>query len=889
MGLAALLVYTWSLAPELAPRAGAGTDLAFQATDPPWLQEALTRLDSVDGWSPSSVLARAWARLPAGANVNLLSAVLAALATALMTAHLVEVAGGLPGVCAALGFALSPVVWAAAVAGAGSAPALMLSVAVLVALRTFVIWNRARRAWILVVASGALVAATAQDLVVGVAATTLLVVALWRHGQGTWGSVRWGLGVLLLGAVWQGVALGSMLGGTVGQVEPPTTFAAGMAIWRWGADGASSTAGVLAERATALFATVTGSIGLLGWILASLGLRASISMLATLALLLCALVVGPVPGPWDAGTRPVLLLAPAWALIGLGLQRLAAWRLAGGRPVAMALGLLLPVLELARLPAQADALVDRPAGRMLVAFSRQQTETAAIVVADPAEGRLLRWANRRRAPAPPLTVLPNDPVRIEGLIRMGVQVLATEPAAARLSLSGITGPPVAVKGRPLDDLVDATDHRALVALALGPGMLDANPAVGATVARLMGPADARRHDRDAMVLLSRRSEELAHAVTGETEVGIVAAPGGASGLSPSLMPPEEVRLDTGPAGTRLDVAGREVAFIERGGVFASWSPVDGHLEWFPLDPHAGLTAPWRHDRWNLSRLERVAPCALVGAGGWSDVAGQTAAARVGLQLPAGADLRIYLGRDRGLYVRGAAFSGRPSPQVSVVAWDRANGEQARAASEAMMADGLEVPAGAAETRFVWQVVIRGPAVQSALVSMGLNGSPDWGWARQQPAAPRGPATICPGVAGARLFARDGQREDGISLNDADSYGDGWLGPSRSGSERWRETSAEESELLVRLDVPRTIDLTLSARPVAPQGVDPARIRLEVNGRLLEAQPLQAGPAHYAWTIPGDHWRTGTNRIVVRLTSAGRATPVGANPPRLQVTEVRLRR
>jgi hypothetical protein len=275
------------------------------------------------------------------------------------------------------------------------------------------------------------------------------------------------------------------------------------------------------------------------------------------------------------------------------------------------------------------------------------------------------------------------------------------------------------------------------------------------------------------------------------------------------------------------------------------------------------------------------------SGRWADVQEPAAAARIGLQVPADGVVRLYLGRDRGLNLRGAAFPGRPSPGVAVDRWDRVDPGQSRTADEALAADGLVLPSSASVTRFVWRVTVRGSGRGANLVALGLGGSPDWGWARLPSTA--GTATICAGTAGARLFTRDGQREDTLSLGDGDSFGDGWLGLARTETERWRETDAPESELFVRLDARRTLELALWARPATPPAAARPHLSLEVNGRRMEAQAVEAGTARYGWTVPEDHWRAGTNRIVVRVVPADTASPSAGDLPRLQVTEVRFRR
>jgi len=881
VGLVAFGAYVLTLAPELTPRVGPGAEIAFQATDPAWLQGTLARAGSADGWSPASVLVRAWAFLPQAWNLNLLSAAIAGLLAALLSIHVTEETDGAAGAGAALGFALSPVVWATAVAAAGSAATLLIAVLLLLAARALARWARTGQRSRLVLAFAALALVVADDLTVGIGGVVLAVMWSWSQGMGMASPLAWGTGSVVLGAAWQAIGLRAVLGDATGTVGQPGMLAAWAEMWRWGTSGH-----VLATRTSDLIGLVHGNIGVLGWVLAGLGLRASIPMLATLVVMSGAVCAGPVPGPWDGATRGVLVLVLAWGLIGLGLQRLARW-VPGGHAVATALVLVLPLFQVARTYAHEAGLLDRAAGGMLLALSREVTEPTAIVADDAAAGRLQAWMNARRDAAARIAITPHDPALIAGLINDGVTVLATEAGAARLSLSGLTGPAYAVPGRAFGDVLEGIDNRALVALAAGPAAFEGHGAALAALARLTGRASVTREGRDAVALLARRSEQVAHVVTGETGVSLTAGPGGSDVVPPEVIPSGGVHLRADADGAGLELGGREAAFVEGGAVLASWSPLDGHVEWVPLDPRTGLTAPWRHDRWNLSRINRLGACVESARDGWVDILEPTAAARVGLLAPADGVVRLYLGRDRGLNLRGAVFPGRPSPVVAVDRWDRIDPGQARTADEALAADGLVLPSSASATRFVWRVTVRGSGRGADLVALGLGGSPDWAWAQLQSTA--GTAIICAGTAGARLFTRDGQREDALSLGDGDSFGDGWPGLARTDTERWRETDAPESELFVRLDAGRTLEIAVWARPATPPAPGRPRISLEVNGTRMEAQAMEAGPARYVWTVPEDHWRTGTNRIVVRVLPADTAASSDANLPRLQITEVRFRR
>ena len=125
-------------------------------------------------------------------------------------------------------------------------------------------------------------------------------------------------------------------------------------------------------------------------------------------------------------------------LIAMGIARVASWTSAGGRPVALALCGLLPALQILRLGAEPHTLVNRPAGGMLGAFALAPTGPADLI-ADRARVRLLILSNRRHPTSTRWELAPQDPVRLAQAIELGRTIVATGPAADRLSLSGLTG------------------------------------------------------------------------------------------------------------------------------------------------------------------------------------------------------------------------------------------------------------------------------------------------------------------------------------------------------------------------------------------------------------------------------------------------------------------
>lgn len=887
VGVAALAIYVVSLAPELAPRGGLESDRPFQATDPVWLQQVLSFAGSAESWWPSGALAKAWTSLPGSSNFNFASAALAASAAALLTRLITGISSTPMAVAAGLGFALSPSVWAVAVAAEGSVGALLIAVAVLTSLLCLNEWQRSGRAAALLGVGGALMVAACEDVTAAIVAAPMLMYA----APHTRPFRRWWMLAMVGGvgfaAVYQWWQLRALLGATaVDGGVLPDVGRAWVEVWRWGFPSEQSVAAIGGARARALTSAVTENLGLFGILVAALGLRWHLSTLAILAL--CAgAALGPLGAPWDPTTRSVLLLAPLWYLIAMGIARVASWTSAGGRPVALALCGLLPALQILRLGAEPHTLVDRPAGGMLGAFALAPTGPADLIADRARVARLLILSNRRRPTSARWELAPQDPVRLAQAIELGRTIVATGPAADRLSLSGLTGETRSVRGRTLSEVLASTDSRALVGVVATPGAFAEQPAAANRLAELVaGRRAATPLPQGAFVLLARRSGNTSHLVTAASRVDVAGADL-ASDVPPSLDPGAGVRLVADPSGARVELGARELAQVDGGAIVVTWPPVSGDVSWSVLDRRAGLTASWEHAGWRFSRLGPQRACVTATSGQWADITNSTRAARIGVQLARGQRLRLYLARDRGLFVRAAAFPDRHPPEVAVLRWDRENPEQERSAVAALDAAGARLRTAAATARFIWQVTITASPSEDGLFAVGLGGTPDWAQARVESPAGES-AVICPGVAGAQLFARDDIREDAISLTDGDSFGAGWLEMEREGGQRWRQTRNGESDLFVRLDVARTLTMTVTTRPGAPPNTA-GRIGLRVNGALLDFRDLQGGGNDYTWTVPESQWRAGTNRLVLVTTPIDSSQGNEVVSPVLHVTSLRFRR
>jgi hypothetical protein len=881
-GLIALAIYAATLAPEFSPRGDVDRDVLFQASDPIWLQRALSAVGGPESVSLTGLVMRGWSALPASPSLNLLSATLAAAAASTVVLIVWSVARPIVAVGLGLTFACSPGVWAHAVAAEGDVGTVLVTLLLGLALVCLAAPPGSRSPTRDAIAMASIVAAVAIDLTFVVVAATALI-GLARAGRATRVLALASVGSIVVASIGLGLALRLLVGSAGDAAGAPSVVEVMTTMWQWGFDGEPGGRGMITVRAATLGAGLLTNVGVLGGVVMMFGLRASLWQAVGIAAILAA-VLGPIPAPWDPDARLVPVLLVGWAIAGVALDRLWRWEAAGGRAVVVAFCLMLPAGQALRTNSLADTLVERPAGRMLAALVDSLQAPTAIVSERARFARLLIWANAKRSTAARMTLIPNQPSTVVAAMNAGQSVLATDRAAARLELSGISGPPLFVTGRSLEDVLRRRDPRSIVGLVATPGAFDGLTDDLQAVTQLGAGSLTAVTGREAFALLANPPYSESHLARSGTTLSVDTTTA-ASGVPASVVPLGGVKMLADDNGARIEAGSRELAHVSRGAVIAMWAPSPAAVEWAALERRATLTAEWRSRAWTFSRLSERRSCESFGNAGWSDVNALAASARVGVSLARGAGLRIYLARDRMLTPRVAAFAHRASRDIDVIRWDRANPAQAAEAAARLAQDGVEPPPDTLQ--FVWRVTLAPSAIDPALIAIGLSGQPDWARARVLPGSVTSEAVLCAGVAGARLFARSGQRVEAVSLIDNDTFVAGWQAVQFAGAERWRRLSASEGDLLVRLDVPEVVTVAIAARTRTPAGV-PWGVGLAINGVSAGQQPLQPTAATYEWQVPQERWQRGTNHLRLSL-SAGPSSSLQGPPPAVEITELQFRR
>ena len=76
----------------------------------------------------------------------------------------------------------------------------------------------------------------------------------------------------------------------------------------------------------------------------------------------------------------------------------------------------------------------------------------------------------------------------------------------------------------------------------------------------------------------------------------------------------------------------------------------------------------------------------------------------------------------------------------------------------------------------------------------------------------------------------------------------------------REVPAGDAELLLPLEAPAALEVAIRLGGAAGGGT----AELIVNGSSLGSRTYPAGWSSVTWTSPGAAWRTGVNRVVLRV-------------------------
>ena len=796
------------------------------------------------GYPVYILLSWAFARLPFGNlawRINLLSAVAAALAAALLYLVTRRLDCGRPAaLAAALGFAFGRVLWSQATLAEVYALAAALLAALLFATLS---WgaSRAPRTLALAVFLAALslahhttVAMVAPALVVYVLVTDARAGLAPRFVARAFLLVALGLSpyLLILLRNWQAAPYLGARAKTPGEL--------------WDVMRGASFEGhlfgfdlhtLLTERVLVVGRILTGELTPIGALLALLGLawlartrwrEALLLGLAAFGLVFFALNYD-VPD-LDVFLVPAFVLL--WPLAGCGLDRVLG--LASARVPALAwVALALPAWQAAanyRVSDHHDRSFEmRYFGSLFEALPARAAIAAESYTVDHMV--LYELLGEQAAHGRDVVTIPADPESVDAALGKGYAVFAFEKTRDELAALGYRFTPMRLLDAPLDRHLAALPRSRVV---------------------LRAGADADM--RFAAIGTAREPAALERRALGAVSVDAPqGTPLGRGGVKAPLL----LRAESAPDGAAVSVNGAEAARTETGVAFAVVAAGGRVIEADELDPGEGLRVPFASRAFPVHRLVGPPRCRELGRGDWTNVSEVAAAGRVLLRIDDheayGARVTLWLASERPLAPRLARQLGTGTPALEVRELAKSELRQA------LSADGAPPLAPAAHAaRVELRVNDQGQFSASTLDLRGLTVAA-WARADVDLKNPRR-ALLCAAPIADAEFLAPPSRSAAISFGEGGEafLGAGWHLPERAGF-RW--TSEQDAELLLPVASAGPVSLRLRAMPLAGASSEASRLTLVVNGEPQPAVALRPGWAYYAWNVT---LRAGVNDVVLRV-------------------------
>ncbi len=821
------------------------------------------------GYPVYTLLSWLFSKLPFGNpawRINLLSAVAAALAVALLFLLLRRLeAGRAPALAAALSFGFGPILWSQATLAEVYTLAAALLAALLLAVAS---WGRTRAPGRLDIAVYLAALGMAHHTSVAMVVPALVVYVLATDGRAALAPRLLGRGALLvlLGLSPYLLVLIRNLQGAPYLGARARTLGELWAVMR----GASFESHVFAFDLTTLLtdrvALVTPllrrELSLLGLLLVLVGLawlgrraRREALLLGLCAAGLLVFVLGyDVP---DLDVFLVPALVPMWVLAGVGLDCLArgAARVAPASLVAAGL-LVLPAAQAARHFRASDHSDRSFEMRYFAALFETLPARAAIAAESYTVDHMVLYEifAEDAARGRDIVTVPGDAGSIDSGMRRGYTAFVFGRTADALRPLGYRLAPVAQPGPVLTELLGTLPAERLV--------MQAGRRGDERVAALGTPAAPE-------LLIARGDGAAVEAARGEA-IGPVEAP---------LALRAEVR-----DGGFLFADGMRVLRSEAGLAVAVLGPGGRLVDAYDLDET--LRVPFDARAFPLFRVVSPPECADVGSGAWADTSRLASAGRILLRVdnhaPFEASLVLWLFGERPLRPRVEGSLGHGTPAVEVRAFSPV---EARAA---LLADGLSVELSAAHAVRVTLRVDDGGHFSATSVDLGGFATSAWARGRADLENPRR-VQVCSLVPGDADVAA---RETRVSFGPEASpfLGAGWHDPEPAGF-RW--SSAAEADVRWPIDEPARRRLRVRAMPLAGAGVAPGSLSVRLNGMSLGFQKLLPGFASYDFAVPADAQGAGTNRIsfVVDHARSPRALGLSADDRQLgvAVSDLALRR
>ena len=631
------------------------------------------------------------------------------------------------------------------------------------------------------------------------------------------------------------------------------------------------------DRLASAGSVVIGELGLLGMLLAMVGLTALVrrsrargltwSWAFAMVWLVVWLSATPAGGP-----RVAALLS--WLVVGAGIDWI--WRSSetlGARAGAVAVGVVVAGASLASHVA--DTAWSTGLGGATYGHRLREALPAGtgLVAERPGLDRALGAATAADGAALPR--LPLRPSVVKRLHENGQQVAALAGARERLEQLGLQFEAVSVRPErvTVSRMLRALPRGSIVAAAGGPGLNRAiMPDTGALFGDVGGVADLFGQGGAFYGVIGVAHQDgLAYERRSATGVVLELGIGDPVGSFP-VRAMSALRVTSDRDGGRVELDGRLVARARTGLALIALTPAGRPLTTVADELDDGLEIPVpAAGEPVVARVVGWEPCATVPAGRWVDVGAEAASGGLGALVTGAGALVVYATgpADRPVSVQpvDAAAAGG-----AVVGYRPAEPDQRVALRNRLEADQAPFGAVLLDAPHVWRLEL---AVPGAL-AVELGAAPPAAYARYDAGVGgAGAVDVCGMVSGQPRFDLGAPVVTTVDVGSLQTSGWGWhdLEQDTGGLFRWSD--GVETAQLVQLVRTGPIRVEIDASAAAVDLTDaPVTTTLVVNGTPFPSLEMARDVRTYVWRVPAAAWKTGMNRVGLRVSDAVSPSALG---------------
>jgi Protein O-mannosyl-transferase TMEM260-like len=572
---------------------------------------------------------------------------------------------------------------------------------------------------------------------------------------------------------------------------------------------------------------------------------------------------------YDVGLFHVFLVPAfvmSWLLAAAGAQGLADLLRARAGPrsaaAAIALVALIPAWQIVRNFETHDLSHSFADMRFFDALMQALPDRSALLSEDFLVDRMVYYKRLgeeawrgRRVEAP----LPLEVARIERLWREGYGIFAFPKTARLLRLfDGLEFEysPVDLRSDGIDRYLAELPRGFIVAIAVPAVHLRTFLNNGHLPLEEIGYRDSLRGlDVVGVAVVGitggRAAESVVHPINASLRLD-----------ARTLRLPLPIVVEAGQEVASIQVGGREVLRTAAGLAAASWRK-DGGLDAAFVVPAASPRAPTPPTPLSVHRMRALrtrqtigdAPVDLTSALATGNLIARTDTGR--------SHLVLYAGRRQALAPVLLDGSARSWPEFDIRSFTDNRVELRRSLdSDSMPADPrlLAMP-------YVYRVSLATDFSGPAGILFSTGGVPDVAYGRTVSGSP---VKVYGPDIGSHLLPVDGSTRMLVMANNHHGHlvGAGWSPVQADAAGPYRETSAEEAELLLPMTRPSALRIGIQLEPRPRAGVPPLEAQLRFNGSLLPSIALAPGWRRYWWDVPAGVCCGQVNSAVIVVSPAG---------------------